>query len=376
MESAADRARPSVARILLITGSYPPDGCGVGDYTAGLARALSRRHSLQVNVLTHGAGSTDPGDAFVRRTVARWDWRSISVLFKELARVRPHLIHLQFPTQGYGRYWTPWLLPLLFRARGLLVVVTWHEYLGRRPLRQLAAACVADAFVVVRPGFRAAMPSAIAWMVSRREIAFIPGASAIPFRSLEGAARDIYRTSIGSGRRTVVVYFGFTYPAKGTLRLFELLDPSRHFLVLAGRLDPADEYQRRVISLAGSDRWRGSTAVMGFLPATEIALHLAGADAVILPFTDGGGIWNSSLHAAVVQGTFVLTTATERNGYDEESNTYYAHPGDLAEMRAALDRYAGRRSVRDPARVGDAWDEVARAHLRLYARTIGRRTVR
>ena len=72
---------------------------------------------------------------------------------------------------------------------------------------------------------------------------------------------------------------------------------------------------------------------------------LAAADAVVLPFRSGGGSWNSSIKAAAVQGTFVLTTSTERHGLDPDGNVYYARPSDAKDLMEALRRHLGRRSA-------------------------------
>jgi hypothetical protein len=93
----------------------------------------------------------------------------------------------------------------------------------------------------------------------------------------------------------------------------------------------------------------GKVAVTGFLPPVETAKLLAVADAVVLHFRDGGGEWNSSLHGASVQGTFVLTNSLETQGYDEDANINYALPGDVPSMQRALRQYSGRRRRSAPA---------------------------
>ena len=45
-------------RVMLITGSFPPMHCGVGDYTCKLAAALAERADLCVTVLTSRGAET------------------------------------------------------------------------------------------------------------------------------------------------------------------------------------------------------------------------------------------------------------------------------------------------------------------------------
>ena len=90
---------------------------------------------------------------------------------------------------------------------------------------------------------------------------------------------------------------------------------------------------------------------------------LASADAIVLPFTTGGGSWNTSLHGARLQGTFVLTTSRETQGYDSEQNVYYARPGDVDGMRRALEQHLG--TWRPPGDI-PTWPRVAAEHFDAY----------
>ena len=114
----------------------------------------------------------------------------------------------------------------------------------------------------------------------------------------------------------LVAYFGFIHLAKRVELLFEVADPLQHHLVLVGELNSEDEYHKRILYLINRQPWIGKVTVTGFLPAEEAGRILAAADAVVLPFRDGGGIWNTSIHASLAQGTFVLTTSREQHGYD------------------------------------------------------------
>jgi len=93
---------------------------------------------------------------------------------------------------------------------------------------------------------------------------------------------------------------------------------------------------------------------------------LAVADAVVLPFRDGGGEWNTSIHGATLQGTIVITTSQSGSGYDKKHHVYYAKVDDVQEMRSALEVYAGRRREDDAHPDKNAWREIAAEHHLLY----------
>jgi hypothetical protein len=94
---------------------------------------------------------------------------------------------------------------------------------------------------------------------------------------------------------------------------------------------------------------------------------MAAADAIVLPFRDGGGEWNSSLQAARLQGTPVVTTSRLRSGFDADENTAYCAPGDIEAMRRALQAHAGRRPAH---RISEnrTWEDIAAAHRGVYRR--------
>jgi glycosyltransferase involved in cell wall biosynthesis len=342
-------------RVLLVSGSLPPLKCGVGDYTDHLALALASE-GLTVCVLT----SRDGGTAVpyeVLRPVPSWGFADLVGIVAAIRRWKPDLVHIQLPTQAYGRHRAPYFLGAIVRAAGIPVVQTWHEYVGRFMAGFAVAALAGGAVIMVRPRSVDRPWPMLSRLERTIQFRFIPGAAAIPTFELDSADRDAVRTRYAPGRQ-LIVYFGFVYPAKSVEQLFEIVDDTKQHLVLACDLDPEEPFQRSIL-----ERSAGHATVTGFLPPQELGRLLAAADAVVLPFRDGGGTWNSSLHAASRQGTFVLTTSRERRGYDAASNIYFAVPGDIAEMRVALAQHAGKRGEPD---YSDPWQRVAREHVNLY----------
>jgi hypothetical protein len=110
----------------------------------------------------------------------------------------------------------------------------------------------------------------------------------------------------------------------------------------------------------------------GVLEDLEVARLLAAADAVVLPYRVGGGPWNTSLHAALLQGTFVLATSNERSGYDPRQNLHWARPRDLDEFRAALEKYAGvRKDDKTAEELPPTWETVVSRHEDVYRERLG-----
>jgi glycosyltransferase involved in cell wall biosynthesis len=368
-------------RVLLITGSFPPMHCGVGDYTYGLARALSVA-GIKVGVLTSREGAApECNDIDLFPVVDAWRLREYPRIRRLLKRWQPDIVHIQYPTLGYGRAHLPTMLPALCSLTGFRVVQTWHE--SRRSLTSgallwlLCQLPVDGGVVVVRPQLEEMMPRVLRHAFRRKVRRFIPNSSALPRVQLTDSERRTIREKWGGAGAQVVVYFGFVYAEKGVDQLFDLADPRRHHLVIIGERPSGnyDGYYESIVRQAGSERWLGRATLTGFLPAEEAARVISASDAVVLPFVSGGGEWNTSIHSAQAQGTFVLTTSTGRRGYDAEKNTYFALPGNIDEMRSALLQYIGRKGSGEADGMQRAWHPIADAHIQLYRKLLERTTV-
>ncbi len=361
--------RALAMRILLISGSLPPMKCGVGDYTAHLANALSRMSNTDVAVLTDVSATPRPSEFKFDVLPICHGWRisDVARIASEVRRWKPDLIHIQYPTQGYGHRYLPWLLPALFRIALVPVVQTWHGYDSRRMTRRLLPNSVlSGGLIVVRPEYLEMMDPFYRWLNRRKHVRFIPNASTIPPTQLSEHERTAIRLRFCRPDRRLIVFFGFAYPDRGAELLFQLGNAEQHHLIFISDLSPSDRYHKSILDQAACAPWGGKVTVTGYLPAEEVGRILAAADAVLLPFRDGGGMWNTSIRAAISQGTFVLTTSREQHGYDSIDNAYYARPDDVADMRNALHRYVGTRSDAASIDLHSNWDSIAQAHVALY----------
>lgn len=356
-------------RVLLVTGSFPPMKCGVGDYTASLAESLGELPGTQVAVLTTAVDGVAQarGNVQLLPLVPSWKWSALRPALGAIRDWHPDIVHIQYPTQGYEGGWLPWLLPVFLRQIKMPQVHTWHEFLpmGCHRHSTLLALCC-EGVIVVRPRYKESMPSFYRWLVRNRPFEFIPNASALPVATLTDGERTIVRRRFTTRDAKLIAFFGFIYQHKGVEDLFEIADPAKHHLVIVGSCNEADSYQRLILDRVRNGAWEGRATVTGFLPADQAAKVLAASDAVILPFRHGGGLWNTSLHGAVIQGSFVLTTSQVQHGYDSARNIYFAKPGDIREMREALRTHIGQRSNQTAQATYASWSEVSASHAAMY----------
>lgn len=355
----------SNVRVLVVTGAYPPNKCGVGDYTFHLANALAERPGIKVGVLTNsGSGAAlNSSPVTVFRTMPSWNIWNIFQVKRIIAEFRPDVVHIQYPTQGYNGI-LPKCLPLFVRLLGISVVQTWHEHYAECKQIGWFNLLACNALIYVRPDLPQKLPAWVSSWLGKAPLIYVPNASTIPAVSLnEGQAQHIKQGL--SGGRPVICYFGFAYPNKGVERLFAIADPAKHHLVLICDLSDEHPYQANILQTANQAPWAGRVTVTGFQSAQHVGEILAVADAVIFPFPGGAGEWNTSLKAAELAGAFTIATTRDKNllGYNEKQNIYFADCDRISDMRDALNRYIG---IRRGSVSNDLWGAIAITHEQLY----------
>ncbi len=358
-------------RILLITGSFPPQKCGVGDYCHSLAQALSDLPGIHVGVISsQSAGSVSYSRTFeVFPIIKNWGLSEAPKLIRKIKAWNPDIVHVQYPTQGYKKSILPWLIPAIAFLMKRKVVQTWHETYSRRDIIWFTLkGMIPGGLVLVRPTYRQDLHPWLHGGFRGKEVSYIQNASAIPRASINPEDSSQLKLSYLNGQRRLVVFFGFIYPHKGVDLLFDIANPDSDQIVIAGEIDKMDSYHSAVFSRSTELPWNGKVSLVGFLESSSAAELLYVADAVVLPFRLGGGEWNTSIHSACLQGTLVITTSKTASGYQESSNVYYSKVDDIEEMKLALDLYSGRKKRIDNEITTDEWSRVATEHEKLYKR--------
>ena len=96
--------------MLIITGTYPPRKCGVGDYCQNLL-------------------STPQAKDWKLYTDDNWNISTLFQKIKEIKKSNSTVINIQYPTVGYGKSILPHILTIyLTKIHKKKVVITLHEY--------------------------------------------------------------------------------------------------------------------------------------------------------------------------------------------------------------------------------------------------------
>jgi glycosyltransferase involved in cell wall biosynthesis len=360
------RGASSEARILFVSGEYPPRRGGIADYTHQLRLGLAGI-GVSSRVVTRGAAR----DADVA-TVPDWGWRTARRLRRLARSSGADLVHLQYQAGAFDQHPALNLVPALLARAGILVVVTFHDlrppYLfpkaGRlrnvvvlrmaRSARAVVVSDPADERVLVRAGVA----------VTRIPI----GPSLPPPPPTEADP-------------TTVAYFGFASRAKGIEDLISAIGtigvPRRPALLLVGEQGEPSR-NNDIVDAGELDRLARHAGITlrrtGYLNPPLASAALAGAGAVVLPFRSGVSLRSSTLPAVVQTGRPIVTTLPNR---PEDLGTLgrlpqlsLVAPGDTRQLATAIERaicWPGRPA---PLPEEYRWQSIAQQHRELYRRLL------
>ena len=338
-------------KVTLIKGPCLPGKCGVGDYTSRLAEVL-QQVGARVTVL-------DSGD---------WGVMRLASLTRLVRATEPDILHLQYPTAGFGYKLGPQGLAAVVPS-----VVTIHEASKAHVLRKLSLypfALRARHIIFTNDEERAFALRWAPWIGENSSVvpigSNVPGVTGVDHREI----REI-------------VHFGLVMPRKGLEDVVELaslfkINHQELRVRVVGNCRPKDaaygaEFRRISEGLPLSWEQELSEAMVGE--------RLAGACIAYLPFPDGASERRATLKAALVNGMAVVTTRNSDTPVDLEPVVKFcsspleafatiqelvANPKQAEELGNRARRYARRYS----------WDMIAQSHISIYRRlcrqTLGR----
>ena len=335
--------RQQVLKLALVIGRCPPGDCGVGDYTRCLRDALLAR-----GVEAH--------------LIESEDWRAMSAFEVREALRSYDLVHIQYPTLGFGYKLGPQTLSLLKSC-----VVTIHEASKRRILRKLSVfpLLVRAKHIIFTSEFeRQYVTRRFKWIKARSSIAPVP---------------SNIRVYPGERTRTAneVVYFGLILPRK---ELEDAVELSR--LIQSEGL----AWKVRVIGRLRSEyteyfqKMKAATAALPLVwdlngSEEQVAERLASSQIAYLPYPDGASERRGTLKAALANGVAVVTRAGAHT--PQAMKNFLTFAGTPREAMGAIcllfenpiERARLARNAADYLQQC-SWERVADLHAAIYRRLL------
>jgi len=410
--------RVEAMRIGLVTGEYPPDQGGIGDFTRELGRALAAL-GHEVHVLTSElriANCETRNTVIVHRSIHGWGWRCWREILHLDDALRFDILNVQYQAAAYRMHpainLLPWYLrwrvsPLFHfltriggdrggagRGRRRDVVVTFHDlkvpYLFPKagPLRWqavLALARWADGVIVTNREDELRIANCELRIAN---LVRIPIGSNIALCLPDGYDRDTWRMRWGLKPGDLLLgYFGFLNERKGGEYLIETLATlvarglPAHLLLIGGRAGTSDPtnraYAERVDRLIAERGLAARVHRTGFVPPAEVSASLAAVDVCVLPYRDGVSLRHGSLHACLAHGRPIVTThpVVETPELRDGENMLLVPAQDVEALADGVTRLWIDSAVRQRLEQGAAalareftWERIAERTLAFYRR--------
>jgi glycosyltransferase involved in cell wall biosynthesis len=329
-------------RIVMMTGSYPPDACGVGGYTARLTQEL-RTLGAHVDVYNQGP----------------WGLGEASRIAREIRERHPDVTHIQYPTVGFNRSLGPQLTALKLDR----VVTTIHEVSQVHWLRRVSLypfSLGSRALLFSNQFDRDYAAKFAPWIAGKTHL--VPLGSSIP-QFTSRSERDPHD----------IICFGLIRPQKGVEEFIQAAAESKRrglpfTFTLIGMQDPrfADYFKSLLKSAEGlSVRWE-----MG-LDDAAVASRLSRAAFAYMAYPDGATERRTSMIALLAQGLAVVTTASAMTpDIFKTEMTIASSPADAVEKIAklAIEPTALQATVEKGLTLACRfeWPAIARRHLEIY----------
>lgn len=284
----------SVKKIMyMVSGSWPPDVCGVGDYMQNVSCALEKF------------------DCTVQKiTLKKFDFFTLFKILLLVSFNKNARIFLSYPTEGYGKSILPFLFSLI-QKRKLLVHI--HEYSSKNKYCRFLLRLFRR-FSVVYFSNKNDMNSYLRDIkrTANENWRVIPSPSNIP------VVCDGFRK-----KHNKVIHFGQIRPNKGlevVYDVFSKLSKTNNFsLFLIGAVPSGyEEYADNI----RSDFEQIGCCVSFNLPVELISRELGTSHFGLFPFPDGADERRGSLNAALKHNVICVTTYSGKTSLDIKEATY------------------------------------------------------
>jgi len=306
----------------LITGEYPPDIGGVGDYTRQLGEELSRcGDEVHVWAPPNSSSANDASPVRVHRLPDNFGPRSMLAMGRGIDRSANSQVLVQYVPHAFG--WKAMNVPLCVwlasRYRNRLGVM-FHEVaypMARdQPMRHNFLGIVTRAMAaILARSARSIFVTTPAWEPmlrsisrTRRTIQWMPVFSTIPVVEDEAGANAIRRRVASNGGKIAGHFgaYGPVYDDGTTALLAAALERDADFSVLLiGK--GGTEFRDRMIARRPS--FASRIVATGAIPPADVSRSIAACDLMLQYYPNGVSTRQTSCMAPLEHGRPVVTTS-------------------------------------------------------------------
>lgn len=337
---------------LLITGSYPPDVCGVGDYTNVLRNELiKQKNDFEI-------------DVFFKK-----DW-SVTFLWpylKEIKARNPAIIQMQYPTEGYGYSFLPLLL-LMFLQQ-YQTVLSLHELSNRTfKARLFTYLLVLFSDYIIFSNTKEEEYLKGLFIFKHKKTTVINIGSNIP------AAPNNKEFAL---RGYDLIYFGHIRPLKGLEKFLEVVKGLKTIgqeikcAIIGQTLENYNDFSKYIYQ---QSQTLGITMLTN-MSNEDTAKALSDSKIAYLPFPDGISARRGSLLAAVVNNCRVVSTLSKEPDINAFFDQYCYLTNTCQEAIDVINKLLNGNDEKNVQALSNifSWDSIAKAHITFYTSVINKK---
>lgn len=322
----------------MILGSAPPMPCGVGDNTIELAKYLvSRGNTVEIITSSESDENSCLPGINIHRTMRGWSLLHGGTLIIKIIEIEPDVIHLQYPSKGYGKGFAPSLIGMQLKARRIKapLIVTLHEFSHAHTMRKAAIVpLLSEASAMIIPSVQE-RDSLLRRFGTLKKIPsyVIPIGAVLPVGFVElreslKARRDELLKKWDAKSDSIIVNYGFIQPHKGIELIIKAVSALRsdgfpcEFWHIGNFNSTKNRYHRFLEYLSREGNLRGAVRFLGFLPLEQASEIFTIARVGVFPFTDGYSDRRSSMISFAHFDAPLITTKSEIPEVDDKISPY------------------------------------------------------
>ena len=369
-------------KLCLITGSFPPIVCGVGDYTQNLCKVIAPFCDLSI-ITSQDVVPNDDLPWKMICSMNQWNFSEIIKLIHLISLEKPDIVHIQYPSIRYRKYLMINFLPFFLRIknRHWKVITTLHEYSDNGLLGQIRLfpnILFSHEIIVVDEEYQTDIKkiplfksTSITCIHNAHNVTSIPDLIEVD---------RIHQILSSDGKYKLMGFFGFIRVEKGLENILYAMISMKNEgnllskLVLLGSF-PNSDYANGLRNIISENQLDDYIISTGYLSDNQVANYISAIDFFVYPFVYGVSPKNTSVLVAIAHDKPLITT--RRNGktvIDAHGIYYLNSSSDIREIVNLIDRFQSDMLMYgvDYTSFDLTWDRVGKEHLRLYEKCMGR----
>lgn len=379
-------------KICMISGDYPPCRGGVADYTKclydELVKNLGNENIYLVTSLENDKNNTDEKN--VLKVIPQWNFRGIIKLFKLIKKIKPDIVHIQYPTLNYEYDLAINFFPAILRLfqPKIKIISTLHEFSNRSlpgKLRLSINILFSHKAIVVSKTYQEDILKFL-WpfiIFLKNKIIYIPdGANILPPEEDKidhKKINEIKKKIKSTNSDFIICLFGKIRPGKGIEFLLNTLnslikDGHLNFKLLFIGQSEGNIY-KKIKEIIYTKHLEEYICFTNYCAPIEVSYYFLASDVCILPFEDGISTKRGSFMAALFHKLPIISTISKNPPSEliNRDNIILVNYGDREELKKAIMELSENKNLRNKLREGVieilknfSWQTIVNKTVNLY----------